>query len=58
MLGVALFMGGNTASSAVVQTAGEYWRWGTQPLQEEFRRASLLQPCDAAALRPGADERR
>ena len=44
MLGVSLFMGGNTTpSSAVVQTAGTAWRWERGRLMEEFRRAGLLQ---------------
>lgn len=44
MLGVSLFMGGNTTpSSAVVQTAGTAWRWERGRLLEEFRRAGLLQ---------------
>lgn len=44
MLGVSLFMGGNsTPSSAVVQTAGEAWRWERGRFKEEFLRAGLLQ---------------
>lgn len=44
MLGVSLFMGGNsTPSSAVVQTAGEAWRWERSRFKEEFLRAGLLQ---------------
>ncbi len=44
MLGVALFLGGNTTpSSAVVQTAGHAYRLDRFALKEEFNRAGLLQ---------------
>jgi CRP-like cAMP-binding protein len=44
MLGVSLFMGGNTTpSSAVVQTAGHAYRLERFALKEEFNRAGLLQ---------------
>lgn len=44
MLGVSLFMGGNTTtSSAVVQTAGHAYRLKRQVLKQEFDRAGLLQ---------------
>lgn len=44
MLAVSLFMGGNsTPSSAVVQTAGQAWRWERGRFKEEFQRAGLLQ---------------
>jgi CRP-like cAMP-binding protein len=44
MLGVSLFMGGNTtASSAVVQTAGHAYRLKRQLLKQEFDRAGLFQ---------------
>lgn len=44
MLGVSLFMGGNTtASSAVVQTAGYAYRLKRQLLKQEFDRAGLFQ---------------
>lgn len=44
MLGIALFMGGDTTpSSAVVQTAGHAYRLQARLLQEEFRRAGLMQ---------------
>ena len=44
ILGVALFMGGNTTpSSAVVQTAGDAYRLDRLLLKEEFNRAGVLQ---------------
>ncbi len=44
MVGIALFMGGNTTpSSAVVQTAGHAYRLGRRLLVEEFSRAGLMQ---------------
>jgi CRP-like cAMP-binding protein len=44
MLGIALFMGGDTTpSSAVVQTAGHAPRLQARLLKEEFRRAGLMQ---------------
>jgi CRP-like cAMP-binding protein len=44
MLGVSLFMGGDTTpSSAVVQTAGHGYRLPKRLLMEEFDRAGLLQ---------------
>jgi CRP-like cAMP-binding protein len=44
MLGIALFMGGNTTpSSAVVQTAGHGYRLPARLLKEEFNRAGLMQ---------------
>lgn len=44
MLGVSLFMGGNTTtSSAVVQTAGHAYRIKRQVLKQEFDQAGLLQ---------------
>lgn len=44
MLGISLFMGGNTtSSSAVVQTAGHAYRIERKFLQEEFNHAGLLQ---------------
>jgi CRP-like cAMP-binding protein len=44
MLGIALFMGGDTTpSSAVVQTAGHGYRLPGRLLKEEFNRAGLLQ---------------
>jgi len=44
MLGIPLFMGGNTtASSAVVQTSGHAYRLKRQVLKQEFDRAGLLQ---------------
>lgn len=44
VLGVSLFMGGDTtSSSAVVQTAGHAYRMGRRFLKEEFNRAGLLQ---------------
>lgn len=44
MLGVSLFMGGDTTpSSAVVQTAGHGYRLERRVLQQEFNRAGALQ---------------
>jgi CRP-like cAMP-binding protein len=44
VLGISLFMGGNTTpSSAVVQTAGQAWRLERQVLLEEFNKAGALQ---------------
>jgi len=44
MLGIALFMGGDTTpSSAVVQTAGHAYRLQARLLKEEFGRAGLMQ---------------
>lgn len=44
MVGIALFMGGDTtSSSAVVQTAGHAYRLPARLLKEEFNRAGLLQ---------------
>ena len=44
VVGISLFMGGNTTpSSAVVQTAGYAYRLGRSHLMEEFNRAGLLQ---------------
>ena len=44
MLGVSLFMGGeSTPSSAIVQTAGHAYRLSGHLLQQEFRRAGGLQ---------------
>jgi CRP-like cAMP-binding protein len=44
MLGVSLFMGGDTTpSSAVVQTAGQAYRLERRLLKQEFNRAGLLQ---------------
>mgnify|MGYP003340398646 CR=1 FL=1 len=44
MVGVALFMGGNTTpSSAVVQTAGHAYRLEGRLLKQEFNRAGLMQ---------------
>jgi len=44
MLGVSLFMGGDTTSgSAVVQTAGQAYRMDRRLLKQEFNRAGLLQ---------------
>ena len=43
MLGISLFLGGDTVpSSAVVQTAGHAWRIGRRPLKEEFFRSEPL----------------
>ena len=44
VVGVALFMGGDTtSSSAVVQTAGHAYRLESRLLKQEFERAGLLQ---------------
>ncbi len=44
VVGVSLFMGGNTTpSSAVVQTAGHAYRLGRSVLKREFDRAGLMQ---------------
>ncbi len=44
VVGISLFMGGNTTpSSAVVQTAGHAYRLGRRLLQQEFNRGGLLQ---------------
>ena len=44
MLGISLFMGGDTTpSSAVVQTAGHGYRLARRFLKEEFNRAGLMQ---------------
>ena len=44
VVGVSLFMGGDTTcSSAVVQTAGQAWRLDRHVLKEEFDRAGPLQ---------------
>jgi len=44
MLGISLFMGGNTTpSSAVVQAAGCAYRLRAKVLQEEFNRGGLMQ---------------
>lgn len=44
MVGISLFMGGDTTpSSAVVQTAGNAYRLETSRLMQEFERAGLLQ---------------
>lgn len=44
MVGISLFMGGDTTtSSAVVQTAGEAWRLERRLLKAEFDRAGPLQ---------------
>jgi CRP-like cAMP-binding protein len=44
MVGVSLFMGGNTTpSSAMVQTAGNAYRLERHQLQTEFKRAGLFQ---------------
>ena len=44
VVGVSLFMGGDTtSSSAVVQAAGHAYRLGRQKLLEEFHRGGLLQ---------------
>lgn len=44
MVGISLFMGGNTTpSSAVVQTAGHAYRLDRRTLLQEFKRAGLLQ---------------
>jgi hypothetical protein len=44
MVGVSIFMGGNsTSSSAVVQTAGHGYRIERGRVKDEFNRAGLLQ---------------
>jgi hypothetical protein len=44
VVGVSLFMGGDTTpSSAVVQTAGHAYRWQRRMVKQEFDRAGLLQ---------------
>src|SRR5437868_3708010 len=44
VVGISLFMGGNTTpSSAVVQTAGHAYRLGRRLLESEFKDAGLLQ---------------
>lgn len=43
VVGVSLFLGGSTPSSAVVQTAGHAYRLERGVLREEFDRAGLLQ---------------
>ena len=44
MVGISLFMGGDTTpSSAVVQTAGEAWRLERGRLKQEFDRSGALQ---------------
>ena len=44
VVGVSLFMGGDTTpSSAVVQTAGQAYRLESRALMQEFNRAGLLQ---------------
>ncbi|MDO8251347.1 MAG: Crp/Fnr family transcriptional regulator, partial [Rhodoferax sp.] len=44
VVGISLFMGGDTtSSSAVVQTAGHAYRLESRLLQQEFSRAGLLQ---------------
>ena len=44
VVGISLFMGGNTTpSSAVVQTAGHAYRLGRRLLETEFKGAGLLQ---------------
>lgn len=43
VVGVSLFLGGSTPSSAVVQTAGHAYRLERSVLKEEFDRAGLLQ---------------
>ena len=44
VVGVSLFMGGDTTpSSAVVQTAGHAYRLGRRVLKQEFDRAGLMQ---------------
>jgi CRP-like cAMP-binding protein len=44
VVGVSLFMGGDTtSSSAVVQTAGHAYRLDRHTLKQEFNRAGLLQ---------------
>jgi CRP-like cAMP-binding protein len=44
VVGISLFMGGDTtSSSAVVQTAGHAYRLADRKLKEEFNRAGMLQ---------------
>ena len=44
VVGVSLFMGGDTtSSSAVVQTAGQAWRLDRHTLKDEFNRGGALQ---------------
>jgi len=44
LVGVSLFMGGDTtSSSAVVQTAGQAWRLDRHTLKDEFNRGGALQ---------------
>jgi CRP-like cAMP-binding protein len=44
LVGIALFMGGNTVPNrAVVQSAGEAFRMNAQMLQEEFARGGMFQ---------------
>jgi CRP-like cAMP-binding protein len=44
MVGIALFMGGETTSSScMVQTAGEAWRLDSNALKREFQRGELVQ---------------
>jgi CRP-like cAMP-binding protein len=44
VVGISLFMGGDsTSSSAVVQTAGQAWRLDRETLKQEFNRAGTLQ---------------
>jgi CRP-like cAMP-binding protein len=44
LVGISLFMGGNTTpSSAVVQTAGHAYRLESRRLKEEFKRGGLMQ---------------
>ncbi len=44
LVGIALFMGGNTTSSrAVVQSAGDAWRLSSKELKEEFENGGALQ---------------
>ena len=44
VVGVSLFMGGDTtSSSAVVQTAGQAYRLASAALRQEFKRAGLFQ---------------
>ena len=54
MLGMALFMGGETTPSrALVQSAGHGYRLRGQLLKDEFTRGGDLQ--SAVALYPGTD---
>jgi len=44
VVGISLFMGGDTtSSSAVVQTAGQAYRMASATLRQEFKRAGLFQ---------------